>query len=283
MSTVLVVIFGVLAFAIIVLNLVILIAIWRDPLKRLRSMFSYLLIHLCICNFLTGAVSLPVYMYYLYGNHYKFVTATRVTHSIYTASVFSTFSLSIDRYKAIRDPIYHRNNSSIKHVALYILGVWLCVAVELIGFNYLGEHFRIVFQTLTYSVLVVAVAVLYFRIRNVFQYYSNQDGDGEKNETLLSSRAMVEMRRKTEKAVVNTCKVIVGLQIITWLPLLILDYYDLLLSLSHKQVVLAAGITNIFLTVGPISDPLVCIFRLKNFKESIKYLFVRKQEVESLP
>jgi len=81
-------------------------------------------------------------------------------------------------------------------------------------------------------------------------------------------------RLKTEKAVLSTCKVITGLQIISWLPIIVVNVGSMTkLSPSYKQEVLAVYILNIFATIAPLSDPLVCIFRLKNFKQSIKHLF----------
>jgi len=63
MFTVIFVIYGIIAFFIIVLNLLIIIAVLKDPLKKLRNMFSYLLEHLCICNLLAGAVLMPLMIY----------------------------------------------------------------------------------------------------------------------------------------------------------------------------------------------------------------------------
>jgi len=265
MLTVVITIFGIVALITVVLNLLVIIAILKDPLKKLRSVFTYLLVHLCICNFLDGAVSLPIYMYSLSRSKLHKAPplsySILLTHSIYAATVFSTFSLSIDRYKAIRDPLSHRNNSSIKQVGFYILGIWLCTLIEFIGYYFLGVRFRNAFQILTFSVMSFA---------------NHQESDNDKNETLLSSQEMIEERRITEKAVLNTCKVITGLQMISWLPILVMDSSEMVRpSLPYRKLVVAICISNILSAIGHISDPLVCIFLLKNFKQSIKYLFVR--------
>jgi len=105
---------------------------------------------------------------------------------------------------------------------------------------------------------------------------NHQESDNDKNETLLSSQEMIEERRITEKAVLNTCKVITGLQMISWLPILVMDSSEMVRpSLPYRKLVVAICISNILSAIGHISDPLVCIFLLKNFKQSIKYLFVR--------
>jgi len=278
--TIFIVIFSITAFVIVVLNLLVIIAILRDPLKKLRGMFNLLLLHLCICNFLCGAISLPVLAFNIsrVQQHVEQPTSYAIfaTHSIYTAMVFSTFSLSIDRYKAIRDPIYHRSNSSIKRVCFYILGIWTAALIEYAGFFLLGPVFGMVFQATTFPVMVVAVAIMHFRIRSVFKYHDHQDTDDENNksEALLASRAMIEKRDKIEKDLLDTCKLIVGLQIISWLPVIITNYGGMFNpSLSYKETLLIFCLSNVILLIGPFSDPLVCIWRLKNFKESIKCLF----------
>ena len=283
MLTTVIVIFGIIALMTVVLNLLVIVAVLRDPLKKLRNMFSYLLLHLCVCNFIDGAVSLPVYMYSLTKSRLRqappLSSTTLVTHSIYAATIFSTFSLSVDRYVAICYPIYHRSNSSIKNVAFHVLGIWLCVFVEFIGYYFWGVRFRNGFQILTFTAMVVAVSFMYFRIRSVFNYHNHQEGVGDKNESLLlSSQSMIEERGKNERAILNTCKVIIGLQLITWLPILLVNCSEMLKpSLQYRELVLAICIANILSSIGHLTDPLVCILLLKNFKQSIKCLFVRNE------
>ena len=282
-----IVIFGIIALAIMALNLLIIIAILKDPLGKLRSTFSYLLIHLCVCNFLTGVIPLPIYMYFLWLGHQKiqvFSHTKLVTHLFYIASVFSTFTLSIDRYKAIRDPVHYHHSSSIKRVVFYILGLWSCVAIDLFGQFFYGTKFRLIFGTLTFSLMVTAGPIMYFRIRSVFNYYNHQGNDPDSNKVLLlPSPELIKRRKKIEKSVLDTCKVLVGLQIISWLPVLIVEYGELFVeSISHKQAVLAGCVVNILGSIGAIGEPLVCIFRLKNFKKSIKYSFVKKERPNSI-
>jgi len=172
-STVFLVIYCIMIFFITALNMTIILAVLKDPLKKLRSMFSYLLVHLCICNFLVGTVSIPVFLHQITTLSLSQIQISPAsygvfaTHSIYTATVFNAFSLSIDRYKAIRDPICHRSNSNIKHVSFYVFGIWTGALVEFVGYFVLGDRFRIAFQILTFSVMSFAVVIMYFRIRNV--------------------------------------------------------------------------------------------------------------------
>lgn len=79
------------------LNLLIIIAVLKDPLKKLRTLFNYLLVHLCVCNFLTGVVCFPILVYYYYHNGLVELTELRyVVNLCYVASLGSAFSLSVD-------------------------------------------------------------------------------------------------------------------------------------------------------------------------------------------
>lgn len=264
-----IIIFGIVAFFVVLLNLLVVIAIWKDPLKKLQNKFSYLLVHLFVVNILDGLIALPVLMY---GMSSDPQVTPLVTDFIYMAMVFSTFSLSVDRYRAIQDPIHHRNNSSMKHVGFYVLGIWTCAILNFIGFYCFGKEFRMGFQIAAFTTMAITIVIMYIRIQKVFKHRNHQsDGD---DIYLLSTPAMIEEHRKNEKAVLSTCKVIVTLQLISWMPTMILDYRRMMKpSLSSTQNVSAMCIINLFSTIGPTSDALVCIFKLKNFKESVKHLF----------
>ena len=59
-------IYGAAALLCVLLNTIIVVALIKDPLKKLRKLFNFLVIHLCLCDLAAGLFSFPLVCYGLF-------------------------------------------------------------------------------------------------------------------------------------------------------------------------------------------------------------------------
>lgn len=83
-------------------NLIIIIAVIRNPLKKLHTPFNYFLVNLSVCDLVAGAVPMPLTAYYMYsqsqGLHITFSKHELcVTIASAASVILSTCALAIDR------------------------------------------------------------------------------------------------------------------------------------------------------------------------------------------
>ena len=130
-------------------NLLVCLAIFKDPFGKLRSSFAYFLVNLACSDIIVGGVMLPVsvvcHSYELYGIIPKpLVYTMHLTYFVSaTASILSLLALLTDRYFAVVSAIRHRLYFSWRRCALISCLIWLlsvCLSLMYlqIGFiNYL--------------------------------------------------------------------------------------------------------------------------------------------------
>jgi len=239
-----------LSLATTVLNLLIIIAVLKDPLKKLRTLFNYLLLHLCVCNFIAGVVCFPIFAYYYYCEGLIEKKDLRyVVNLSYVAALGSAFSLSVDRYRAIRDPINHRYGISIKTFILYTITIWVYAVIGSVGHFLFGVVFTTVFQISTLAFMILA---------------------------LVTNSSQLDTRRKNGKKVLTTCTIILVFQLSSLIPVCVLAVFEWLDYPSVSLDLMYA--LNVFESMTAVVDPLICIIRLKNFRESIRHLCGRREE-----
>ena len=97
-------------------NLLVILAVVKDPYKNLRTPFNYLMANLALADLIVGTVTDPssIYIHWKEGTNAKLLkTEVQVLHMSYfiscTASVLSLATLAVERYLAVRKPHTYRN------------------------------------------------------------------------------------------------------------------------------------------------------------------------------
>ena len=97
-------------------NLLVIIAVAKDPYKNLRTPFNYLMANLAIADLIVGTFTdtSSIYIHWNEGTGTKVEKEeVQVLHMSYfiscTASVLSLATLAVERYLAIRNPHNYRN------------------------------------------------------------------------------------------------------------------------------------------------------------------------------
>ena len=264
-------------------NLSIVTAVIVDPLKKLRSPFSFFLVNLAVSDLVVGLITMPV----SFEVHLDEVSGYIPEYKVYllhmsyfissTASVLSLGALSVDRFVSIRWPIKYRSRLSLRRCVVISVFIW--VFSGLISLVYLKVGYinhLMVFVHLSAVITLILLAATYWQVYLAFRRQSNHLRSFENeigNEANQAERDRELSRVKTEKKVTRAFLYILGLFIACYLPAIVMIY--ILQFCNECSCVLRHSLRDLqFLLVSANSamNPFVCTIRLGVFRKSIAKL-----------
>ena len=282
-----------LVFCIVILsgNLLIIIAVIVDPLKKLRTPFSYFLVNLAVSDLVVGAVTMPVsYVVHqdevtLFIPNYK-VKLLHISYFIAaTGSVLSLGALSLDRYVAIRWPIRYRRRLSMLRCFAISIVIWLFSgSVSLIYLKTGYIDFLMVFAHISVVTTLVLLVVTY---RQVYKAFRTQANELRALQRTTPNPQNEDWRKaRNEKKVTRAFLYILGLFVCCYVPAIVMIYilqFCTQCSCDARHVLRDAQF--LLVSVNSAMNPFVCTIRLGPFRRSIIALFWRrrKQEVTYAP
>ena len=284
-STVLIIIsilYGTVGLAAVILNAVILLAMIKDPLKRLRTTFNYLVVNLSVCDFLDGAVALPLLVYFnYYSDHYRKLNQMVTTslgvflpNTIQLAVGFSMCALSIDRYKAIVYPIKYRQNVSWTRCVKYTLSIWVLAIVGTLPLALLSKNelADTIYMNVCPVFIGAVMSIVFLRVKNVLRSNHTEFEDKMK-ESLTASQDHIANRLKTEQKITRVYTIILVTVLATSLPgLILLDVSTFLYGNDCFFVFVVSCVRLLLLAINSVTNAWICMFLLKDFRESIRVM-----------
>ena len=152
-------------------NLLVLLAVYKDPHKELRKPFSIFVANLALADFTAGSVTEPMAAYYTILETRGGVVedfAVYITHLSYfmscTTSVLTLGVLTIDRYLAISHSLWYKANVTMQSATKVCIFVWI-VSITL-SLVYIKTGF------INFAFVFANTAVLTTSCVLVFSYYS---------------------------------------------------------------------------------------------------------------
>jgi len=135
-------------------NMWVVLAIFIDLYKELRTPFNYFVANLAMCDFFVGIVIDPLSELYLYyeGVLRKFPAQLIFLPAPYlascTASVLSLAALTVDRYWAITSPLSYRLKLNPKRAGFIVLLIWsfsissslACLSTSYLKYTFVFAH-----------------------------------------------------------------------------------------------------------------------------------------------
>ena len=154
-------------------NILVILAVFLDPNKNLRTPFNWLVVNLAIADLIVGVITEPFFVYYHIkeGMKKNRVSEELMTiHMAYfvscTASVLSLTSLAVERYLAVRKPNTYRNKVTNKRILLTIVMIWLIsLSLPNIYFHVGFPNYAFIFANTCNVVAVLIICITYTLMR----------------------------------------------------------------------------------------------------------------------
>ena len=249
--------------------------------KKLRKKSLFLVMNMALADVMLGAVALPLY-YLIVGPDYHLWTA-KATHKSIFYFLDTTFSqsplvsagfISCERFYAVFWPLKHKT-LSMRTYGIVIFTVWsLAILVSIIAVLFYEYNS---FKAATLSWMSFPLSFLFIvcacnisiwrkvRMRNITLQQQN--------------RAASQNQRLT-----NALLFVSAISVLSWLPLVIVNYLVFVQGLDIRRRFLFVDIINILNLSNSILNPFVYALRIPVFRQALWVSCCsRRQDVMNRP
>ena len=190
-------------------NSLIILSVFIDPLRRLRTPFSYFLVNLAVTDLIVGTTSLPIAAYGCFqevnGRVPGYIPIMiHVTYFIpSTASVLSLGAMCVDRYIAIKWPIKYRQTLGLKRCLTITTSIWVfTISVSALYFAIGFLKYLMVFVHVSIFLTFVTVVMTYRQVYKTLHGRTSQFRRG--NNTVQPGSNTMQCRTNTIQRESNT-------------------------------------------------------------------------------
>ena len=265
-------------------NGIIVMAVIRDPLKRLRTPFNYLLVNLAVADLIMGCVAMPVAVY-LHYMEYKVKLEPLVNNIVRMlyfisgmASIISLIALSVDRYMAISRAITYRVFFTLKKCVVITIIIWsISIAFPFLYFKIGAVSYYFVFACVAiltgFLVLVVVSVQVHTLLQRQTRLIASQLPASFSNEFQIK-------RIQQEKRITRTYLIVLVCFIVLYLPgvvMVFVLYFWTTCDCVVRHVL--RDLQSVFISFNSCVNPIIYIVRLNTFKKSIRMLFWKRTAV----
>ena len=264
-------------------NLMIIMAVVLNPLKKLRSLFNYFVTNLALTDLIIGTISMPLVIY-LHVLEYLKKKSDNLSFTFFyiffftstTASVLCLITLSIDRNLAITFPLKYRSNLTWKKCWIVSFIIWslslgLSFAYPKTGYI----DFLMIYINTAVAIAAVTFIVTFIRIHTFLQAQSQKMRVISR--TISSETKMQEFKRTSQqKRVTRVFLWILLLFLACYIPAAIVVYILQFCTTCNCESIHILRDTGFYLiTVNSCVNPFVYGFKNKHYRDTLTAIWKR--------
>ncbi|OCT90404.1 sphingosine 1-phosphate receptor 1 [Xenopus laevis] len=269
--------FLVVCVFIVLENLIVLLALWRN--KKFHSPMFYLLGNLTLSDLLAGVAYMVNIL--MSGAH-----TLRLTPAMWfvreggvfitlTASIFSLLAIAIERHITMVR-MKHYSGDKKGRMALLIAAAWLVSillgVLPILGWNCISDlqscstilplyskNYLLVCISIFLAILI-SIVVLYLRIYRIVKVNSQRLGTLRKGTMKKSQKYM---------ALLKTVTIVVGTFIMCWLPLFVLFLFDVSCEVNACPILLKADYFLGLAMINSLLNPIIYTLTSRDIRRAI--------------
>ena len=263
-------------------NLLVILAVYKDPYHDLRTKSSYLLLNLAIADFIIGLCEpLLTLKYWLPEINYSiFKCCLSFMVFVFRASFLTVFVLTFDRLMILEKPLSVVRLFNKVTVKVKMLIIWLVSSVSTILESIIFPHFpfgksHYLLDFIAYIAFFLVLLSFYIRIfiliRNFNLSVFRQRNQPEIDNPLLQSRREVITNRRRKQEITKSIVIFVGVLSVCYLPYIILK---IVFFFSPKKIFLEVlRCFFLFFLLYFAINPFIYSIRMQRFRRAIVYIF----------
>ena len=245
--------------------------------KKLRKKSLFLVVNMAFADLISGAVSLPLYVYTSIGPNYRLWKTSYkaleigwdVTDTTFSqASLISAVFIALERFYAIYWPLKHRTLST-KAYYITIVIIWTLALLVSAVFNpvkYLISYKAAFYAWMSFPLLFLfIVCACNIGICRTFHKRKVSPQQG--------TRATQTQRLTVTLLLVST------VSLLSWLPLVTANYIFFVENITIPKGCLIYDIINILNFSNCFVNSVVYSLRIPEFRQSLVLCFTRRQTV----
>ena len=201
-----------LAIVVVTGNILICLAVVKDPYQKLRTPFMFFLVHLAIADLIVGSVTLPISVISHTLEAHERSSLRMKLHMSYLiscmASLLSLTGLCLDRYVSVLHPVLYKFNRNFKSCFIASCVVWL-TAIGITMLYWLVGYIDVLLVYAQLALIVVFImSLVTYRVTRSLRHLSKQTpnlpelGDDESTSKAQAANAFSRAERVITKALV---------------------------------------------------------------------------------
>ena len=258
-------------------NLIVCIAVLKDPFRSLKTPFTFFVVNLAVADLVVGAVTEPLSALTHFREGFSleiglFVVPMHMSYFIScTASVLNLAALTADRFAAISYPLQYRVRFSISRATVIAGLIWLVSL--LLPFTYFkvgALKYAFVFANTAVALTLVIFLFTYVRtVRAMRAQVSQWDGMRQSSQS-EDNRARIRAA-SVEKNITQAFMVMLGFFLCCYIPSCVIIYImNLCSSCNCTTIHVFRDVQFIFVLSSSALNPFVYAWRLPNFRTAFK-------------
>ncbi|XP_015761249.1 PREDICTED: octopamine receptor-like [Acropora digitifera] len=258
-------------------NLIVCIAVLKDPLKSLKTPFTFFVVNLAVADLVVGVVTEPLSVL----THFREGFSLEVRHYVVpihmsyfiscTASVLNLAALTADRFVAISYPLQYRVRFTTTRATVIAGLIWLVsFSLPLIYFEVGYLRYAFVFANTAVALTLVIFLFTYVRtVRAMRAQVSQWDGMRQSSQS-EDNRARIRAA-SVEKNITQAFMVMLGFFLCCYIPSCIIIYMmNFCSSCNCTTIHVFRDLQFIFVLSSSALNPFVYAWRLPNFRTAFK-------------
>lgn len=260
-------------------NVLVCLAVYKDPHKKLRTPFMYILVNLAVTDLVVGLITLPVIIatHALEAIHEKKQSHTIIARTTYfiskTASILNLTAFCVDRYVAVNWPIKYRRMLNTRVCRILFTSIWfLACALSCIYYAVGFMDFIIAFAQISF-ILVLVISAVTFRLLKTLSVYSKE------RKSIASN--IKESHRKADRRVTKLFLTMLIMFFVCYTPAIVFMYmikFCTNCDCTLRHVV--RDLQFLFICSNSAINPFLCTIRLKPFRNALSAIFHIKSTFE---
>lgn len=264
-------------------NLLVLVTVYKDPNKDLRTPFCLYVVNLAIADLIVGCVVEPIsVVFHLYEGIHAGATLENVAviHMSYfiscTASVLSLAALTVDRFVAVEWPVKYRTRLSLLHAGIVSLFIWL------VSLSFPFIYFRVGYMM--YAFVFANTSIVFTLLILIFAYLriiSKVRAQTKISASLQAGISATQIRLKTvtslrEGRITNVFIAVIAAYGCCYAPTCVLIYLmNFCTSCSCYSIHWFRDMQFIFVLINSSLNPFLYSWRLPSFKNAFNVILRR--------
>ena len=257
----------------VISNALLLLAIFKDPLKCFRNSATYFVINLSVSDCLTCFFAPVIYIISLYIAAFKYETFQLFFICTGCTSLLSITTIAIDRFLMIAYPIKHRVLIGRKVTVTWIVVIWVVSCLVSVSAVFWSRR-KDGTSVHTFCAFIVVLSTTIY----VLTYYKlKKQSMNIALQTSSDSRAQ-KTRILKEKHYLKTIIIIACIAVVCVLPSMVLFQTFIFLKLATSNFTTIA-VSKTFLCVFTLNfavNPLIYVLRLPNYRKTFYLLYCKR-------
>lgn len=255
-------------------NVTIILLVMKDPMGKLRTSFTYLLVNLAFSDLIVGIIAMPLSVYAHYLEYERrlspfIVPIIHVSFLISTlSSLLSLMALCVERLLVVWRPIeFHNMNRRRCKLGGISCVIWfVSFTISVLYFRTYFLNYLMVSSTVSLVVGMTIFIVLYYQY---YQFFKGKNKELSKTSVYPNISSSVTL--KQEQKILKTFILMIITFLLTYLPAVVLIYIALYcLSCSCVIYHVTRDIQFLLIASNSMVNPFICTLQLSVFWASLK-------------